>query len=79
MGYKKASLDLLVREMKNGNPRVQLHALNVLDALEDDTRAVLKDIMSGVPRKIDTDEYFHRSFTQLIKKLKPGWDDYIAW
>jgi len=79
MGYKKVSLDLLVIEMKNKNPKVQLHALSVLDVLEDDTRAVLKDIMPGVPGKIETDQYFHKSFTQLIKKLKPGWDDYIVW
>jgi hypothetical protein len=79
MGFKKESLNLLVRELKNDNPRVQLHALNVLDALEDDTRAVLKDIMTGTPRGIETDNYFHKCFTQLIKKLKPGWEDYIIW
>jgi hypothetical protein len=79
MGSKEESLNLLVREIKNDNPRVQLHALNVLDVLEDDTRAVLKDIMSAVPREIKTDDYFHKSFTQLIKKLKPGWEDYIIW
>jgi len=79
MGYKQKSLDLLVREMKNDNPSVQLHALNVLDALEDDAKLVLKDIISWVPWAKDTDVYFHQVFTQLIKKLKPGWDDYIVW
>ncbi len=79
MGYKKEPLGLLVNEMKNKNPRVQLHALNVLDALEDDAKTVLKDIMSGVPGRIKTDNYFHRAFNPLIKKLKPGWDDYIVW
>ncbi len=79
MGYKEESLDLLVAEMKNKNPSIQLHALNVLDALEEDTKAVLNDIMSGVPGRIETDNYFHRAHTQLIKKLKPGWEDYISW
>jgi arylsulfatase A-like enzyme len=79
MGSKKESLKLLVSEMKNDNPRVQLHALNVLEALEDDTKSVLNDIMSGVPREIETDDYFRKSFTHLIKKLKPGWEDYIIW
>jgi len=79
MGYKKKSLNLLVQEMENDNPKIQLHALNVLDALEDDTKLVLKNIIGWLPWSKKTDEYFHQALTQLIKKLKPGWEDYIVW
>jgi hypothetical protein len=78
MGLKEKSLKLLVSELKNDNPHVQLHALNVLDAMEEDTKMVLKDIMSIASQK-KTDSYFHKAYVHLIKKLKPGWEDYTIW
>ncbi len=79
MGYKKESLDLLVKEMKSENPRVQLHALNVLSALGDDAKMVVKDIMTLTPWGLKTDDYFHQAYIPLISKLKPGWQDYVIW
>ncbi len=79
LGDKKLSLDLLVNELKSNNPGIQLHALNVLDALEDDTKTVLKDVIQVGTRLKNSDPDFHKAFTQLIKKLKPGWEDYVIW
>jgi arylsulfatase A-like enzyme len=77
IGRKKEALELLLKEMNNQNPRVQLHALNVLDALEYETKEILKELMSGIPLNIKTDDYIRHSYIQLIKKLKPGWEDYV--
>ncbi|MEJ2629095.1 MAG: sulfatase-like hydrolase/transferase, partial [bacterium] len=79
MGPKKESLDLLVQEMRNENPWVQLHAPNVLSALGNDPKMVIKDIMSLTPWGLKTDDYFHQAYIQLLKELKPGWGDYVIW
>ena len=73
------ALNLLVKEMHHQNPRVQLHALNVLEALGEKARPVLKQIMGIAPWRLKTDPYFHRVHTSIIKNLKPGWEDYIVW
>jgi hypothetical protein len=78
-GEKKASLALLVSELKNENPRVQLYALNVLDALGDDTQAVLKELFLSAINSKDKDKYYQRAFMHLIQTVKPGWEDYIVW
>lgn len=72
-------LHVLLKEMHSDNPRVQLRALNVLDALGEQARPVLKKIMGITPWSIKTDGYFHQAHTQIIKRLKPGWEDYIIW
>jgi len=77
LGNKKESLDLLVKEMKSENPHSRLHAINVMDALEDDAKLVLKELINW--GKQETDGYFRRAHIQLIKKLKPGWEDYDVW
>ena len=74
LGLKKESLNLLIKEMKSKNPHSRLHAINVMDALEDDANLVLKELINW--RNKETDSYFRRAYIQLIKKLKPGWEDY---
>ncbi len=77
MGYKKPALLQLVKEF-DSDYGVRLRAINTLDALEDDAKLVLKEIMSLVPWK-KTDDDFHKKYADLIKKLKPGWGDYNIW
>ena len=79
LGDCPEALNLLVQEIKAKNPGVQLHALNVLDALGEKVRPVLKKIMGVLPWSVSTDSYFHKAHTQIIKRLKPGWEDYIIW
>ena len=78
-GSCSKELKVLLKEMHNENPKIQLRALNVLDALGEKARPVLKEIMGISPWGIKTDGYFHQAHTQIIKRLKPGWEDYIVW
>ena len=78
-GEKKESQALLIGELENENPRVQLYALNVLDALGNDTQAVMKELFLAAMSRKERDEYFQRAYMHLIQTLKPGWEDYIVW
>ena len=78
-GEKKESQALLIGELENENPRVQLYALNVLDALGNDTQAVMKELFLAAMNRKERDEYFQRAYMHLIQTLKPGWEDYIVW
>ena len=77
MGYKRPALLQLVKEF-DSESAIRLRAANTLDALGSDAKLVLKEIMSLVPWK-KTDDDFHKMYVYLIKKLKPGWEDYIVW
>jgi HEAT repeat protein len=79
IGDKKESLKLLINEIKTKNNRTQLHALNILDALGDDNDAVTKEIIAAISGRWQADPYCHKAAVQLIKKLKPGWEDYQIW
>jgi N-sulfoglucosamine sulfohydrolase len=79
MGYKQESLNLLVSELKNKNQKIQLHALNVLDELGDDPKIVIKELMSVFSNAKDRDNYYQKVAIQIMKKLKPGWEDYVSW
>jgi arylsulfatase A-like enzyme len=75
MGSNEAAMELLIEEINNDNPSVQLHALNVLDALEDDTKERIEDIITMAPRNLKTNENIRKSYIYLVKKLKAGKDD----
>ncbi len=72
-------LKVLLKEIRNNNSKIQLHALNVLDALGEKVRPVLKEFMGINPWGVKTDGYFHQAYNQIVKSLKPGWEDYIVW
>ena len=78
---KMEALQTLIEEMKSDKSKVRLRALNTLQALGEDSQPVLKDIMKLVPWKWShkVDGYFKKAHADLIKTLKPGWEDYIIW
>jgi len=79
LGDAEQALQVLVREMSSKNPRVQLRAINALDALGERAKPVLKQIMAFPKWRSATDNYVHRAFYHLVEKLKPGWGNYIVW
>ena len=78
MGITEEPLQVLVEEMNNDNEWVQLHALNVLESLGDIAKPVEKEILANATSK-ERSGYFRRAYNNLIKKLKPGWSDYVVW
>ncbi len=78
MGITEEPLQVLVEEMNNDNEWVQLHALNVLESLGDIAKPVEKEILANATRK-ERSGYFRRAYNNLIKKLRPGWSDYVIW
>ncbi len=72
-------LNVLVNLLYDKNPKVQLAALNALDALGTKVKPVLKKLMALQPWHPQTDPYFHRAYVEIIKRLKPGWEDYLVW
>jgi len=79
--YKQAALKILVSEMENEEKKwTQLHAVNILESLEEEAKPVLKQIMSWVKWEHgDVSDYFGRAHTNLVKELKPGWSDYVVY
>jgi len=79
LGDCSNALQTLVHEMYNHNPRVQLRALNSLETLGENVRPVLKQVMGLRMWGVETDAYFHRAYMNILKRLKPGWEDYNIW
>jgi hypothetical protein len=76
MGCKEEAMAVLIKEMNNQNPSIQLHALNVLDAIENDIKSELEDIISKAPTNLKRNEDIRKSYIHLLKKLKPDWDNH---
>ena len=79
LGDSRQALQVLVHEMSSKNPRVQLRAINALDALGERARPALKQIMAFRNWRAATDGYIHRAFYHVVEQLKPGWGDYLVW
>jgi hypothetical protein len=79
MDVTKESLQLLVEEMNNDNEWVQLHALNVLESLDPQTVEPVQQDIFNVATWKERSGYFRRAYKSLLKKLKPGWSDYVIW
>jgi arylsulfatase A-like enzyme len=79
MDFTEESLQLLVDEMNNDNEWVQLHALNVLESLDPQTVEPVQQEIFSVATWKERSGYFRRAYKSLLKKLKPGWSDYVIW
>ena len=65
---EEIALPILITELKNGNSKIALNAINTLDALGEKARAAL-GALESINRQ-SNDEYIPRAATYIINKLK---------